>query len=142
MTAIGDHLAQTFTALRAHRLRATLTILGLTMGVATIITVVTLIQGANQYVELKIANLGTNVFQIGRVPFVVTDFLAILKALKGVRRVVVAELNHGQYRREIERLARGIDVVGLNRVDGESISPAEFAAARMAAPLTHQEVGR
>lgn len=82
MTAIGDHLEQTLTALRAYRLRATLTILGLTMGVATIITVVTLIQGANQYVELKIANLGTNVFQIGRVPFVVTDFLAILKALK------------------------------------------------------------
>ena len=34
------------------------------MGVATLITVMTLVQGANLYVEQKIANLGTNVFRI------------------------------------------------------------------------------
>ena len=33
--------------------------LGLTMGVATLITVMTIVQGANLYVEQKIANLGT-----------------------------------------------------------------------------------
>jgi 2-oxoglutarate ferredoxin oxidoreductase subunit alpha len=44
----------------------------------------------------------------------------------GIKRVVVAELNHGQYRREIERLAHGIEVHGLNRVDGELISPDDF----------------
>lgn len=79
---MGDHLVQTFAALRAYKLRAILTMLGLTMGVATIITVVTLIQGANVYVEQKIANLGANVFQIGRVPFAARDFLTVLKALK------------------------------------------------------------
>lgn len=79
---MGDHLVQTFAALRAYKLRAVLTMLGLTMGVATIITVVTLIQGANLYVEQKIANLGANVFQIGRVPFAARDFLTVLKALK------------------------------------------------------------
>jgi putative ABC transport system permease protein len=52
------------------------------MGVATIITVITLIQGANVYVEQKIANLGTNAFQIGRVPFAVTDFTLVLRALR------------------------------------------------------------
>ena len=36
------------------------------MGVATLITVMTLVQGANIYVEQKIANLGTNVFRIAR----------------------------------------------------------------------------
>ena len=51
---------------------------------------------------------------------------AIRNALRGIRRVVVAELNLGQYRREIERLAGGIEVLGLNRVDGELIRPAEF----------------
>jgi putative ABC transport system permease protein len=56
--------------------------LGLTMGVATLITVVTIIQGANVYVEQKIANLGTNVFQIARTPFAVTDFNVVIKALK------------------------------------------------------------
>ncbi len=49
---------------------------------------------------------------------------AIAGALDGVERVVVPELNLGQYRREIERLAGGCEVVGVNRVDGELISPA------------------
>ncbi|MCU1312192.1 MAG: hypothetical protein JWO20_3317 [Candidatus Angelobacter sp.] len=82
MLALRDNLSQTFGALRAHKLRASLTMLGLTMGVATLITVMTLVQGANLFVEQKIANLGTNVFQIARTPFAVTDFNIIIKSLK------------------------------------------------------------
>src|SRR5438876_7968253 len=82
MLAVRDNLAQCISALRAHKLRASLTMLGLTMGVATLITVMTLVQGANLYVEQKIANLGTNVFQIARTPFAVTDFNVIIKSLK------------------------------------------------------------
>src|SRR6266404_3098339 len=82
MLAVRDNLVECFGALRAHKMRASLTMLGLTMGVATLITVMTLIQGANVYVEQKIANLGTNVFQIARTPFAVTDFNIIIKALK------------------------------------------------------------
>src|SRR5579863_5190187 len=82
MLALRDNLAECVAALRAHKLRTALTMLGLTMGVATLITVMTLIQGANVYVEQKIANLGTNVFQIARTPFAVTDFNVIIKALK------------------------------------------------------------
>src|SRR5438105_2382573 len=82
MLAIRDNLVQCVSALHAHKLRASLTMLGLTMGVATLITVMTIVQGANAYVESKIANLGTNVFQIARTPFAVTDFNIIIKALK------------------------------------------------------------
>src|SRR5947209_10419478 len=82
MLAIRDNLEQCVSALYAHKLRASLTMLGLTMGVATLITVMTIVQGANAYVENKIANLGTNVFQIARTPFAVTDFNIIIKALK------------------------------------------------------------
>jgi putative ABC transport system permease protein len=67
-------------ALRAHKLRAALTVLGLTMGVATLITVMTIVQGANVYVEQKIANLGTDVFRVARMPFATTDFNLIIKA--------------------------------------------------------------
>src|SRR5438309_8799970 len=80
MLAVRDNLVQCISALRAHKLRASLTMLGLTMGVATLITVMTLVQGANLYVEQKIANLGTNVFRVGRIPFAVTDFVALTKA--------------------------------------------------------------
>jgi putative ABC transport system permease protein len=82
MLAVRDNITQCFSALRSHKLRTSLTILGLTMGVATLITVMTIVQGANLYVENKIANLGTNVFQIARTPFAVTDFNIIIKALK------------------------------------------------------------
>lgn len=52
---------------------------------------------------------------------------ALRKAMAPVRRVMVAELNLGQYRREIERLARDDqEVIGVHRVDGELISPAEI----------------
>jgi len=50
----------------------------------------------------------------------------IRRALAGVQRVVVAELNLGQYRREIERLAPDCQVVGAHRVDGELLSPQEI----------------
>src|SRR6476659_11365095 len=82
MFAVRDNLAEPFSALRAHKLRASLTMLGLTMGVATLITVMTIVQGANLYVEQKIANLGTNVFQVASTPFAVTDFNLVIKALK------------------------------------------------------------
>src|SRR5947209_10259496 len=82
MLAVRDNLAQCISALRAHKLRASLTIVGLTMGVATLITVMTIVQGANLYVEQKIANLGTNVFQVARTPFAATDFNVVIKAMK------------------------------------------------------------
>jgi putative ABC transport system permease protein len=82
MLAVRDNLVQCFSALRAHKLRASLTMLGLTMDVATLITVMTIVQGANLFVEQKIANLGTNVFQMARTPFAVTDFTIVVKALK------------------------------------------------------------
>ncbi|HEX6790436.1 MAG TPA: pyruvate flavodoxin/ferredoxin oxidoreductase, partial [Candidatus Krumholzibacteria bacterium] len=47
----------------------------------------------------------------------------------GITRVVVAELNHGQYRREIERLAKDVEVRGLHRVDGELIKPEQLVGA-------------
>ncbi len=54
---------------------------------------------------------------------------AIRRALEPVRRVVVAELNLGLYRREIERLAGDREVTGVHRVDGALISPEELVEA-------------
>ena len=54
---------------------------------------------------------------------------AIGLALEGIGRVVVPELNLGQYRREIERLAGDREVVGIGRVDGELVTPEEIGAA-------------
>jgi putative ABC transport system permease protein len=82
MVGITDNLRLAAEAINTHKLRSVLTILGLTLGVATLITVMTLVQGANLYVEQKIANLGTNVFRLAKTPFAVVDFSVVVKALK------------------------------------------------------------
>ncbi|HZQ09101.1 MAG TPA: pyruvate flavodoxin/ferredoxin oxidoreductase [Anaerolineae bacterium] len=51
---------------------------------------------------------------------------ALRAAAEDVKRIVVAELNLGQYRLEIERLLPHKDVVGVNRIDGELITPEEI----------------
>jgi 2-oxoglutarate ferredoxin oxidoreductase subunit alpha len=51
---------------------------------------------------------------------------AIEKALSEADRVIVPELNIGLYRREVERLAGGRTVVGVNRIDGDLIAPEQI----------------
>jgi len=54
---------------------------------------------------------------------------ALRAALAAHAHVVVAELNHGLYRREVERLAPGREVHGLHRVDGQLLAPEQFVEA-------------
>ena len=54
---------------------------------------------------------------------------ALADALTGTDRVVVAELNRGLYRREVERLAGERDVVGVHRMDGELVAPDQILEA-------------
>jgi 2-oxoglutarate ferredoxin oxidoreductase subunit alpha len=47
--------------------------------------------------------------------------------MEGVERIVVAELNEGQIRREVERLVCGVaEVTGVHRLDGELITPQQI----------------
>src|SRR5215813_9595914 len=91
MPSVTENFGIAAESIRTHKLRAALTMLGLTMGVATLITVMTIVQGANLYVEQKVANLGTNVFQIARTPFAVVDFRAVTKALRN-KNILVEDL--------------------------------------------------
>lgn len=78
----GDTLRLAMAALRAHKLRTTLTLLGLVIGVTSLILVMTLIQGANTYVETKIANLGADVFQVSKQPLVSTSWEELSRSKK------------------------------------------------------------
>jgi 2-oxoglutarate ferredoxin oxidoreductase subunit alpha len=51
----------------------------------------------------------------------------IRAAMAGIRKVVVPEMNMGQYRREIERIAgAGVEVVGVNKMDTTLVSPKDI----------------
>jgi putative ABC transport system permease protein len=56
-------------AIWAHKLRSALTLLGMIIGVAAVVVVVSLIQGFNTYVDEKIANIGSNSFTVFRFDF-------------------------------------------------------------------------
>jgi putative ABC transport system permease protein len=62
-------------AIHSHKLRSFLTLLGVIFGVATVIVVVSLIEGFNKYVDEKIANIGTNAFSVQK--FSIEDFSSL-----------------------------------------------------------------
>ncbi|HSE33359.1 MAG TPA: ABC transporter permease [Pyrinomonadaceae bacterium] len=70
-------------AILAHKMRSFLTLLGVIFGVATVIVVVSLIEGFNAYVDEKIANIGTNAFAVRK--YSLDDFSSI-EALNAARR--------------------------------------------------------
>lgn len=77
-----------------HKLRSFLTLLGVIFGVATVIVIVSLIEGFNAYVDDKIANIGTNAFSVQR--FSLEDFSSV-EVMNAARRrnkdITVDDLN-------------------------------------------------
>ena len=56
-------------AIWAHKLRSALTLLGMIIGVAAVVVVVSLIQGFNRYIDEKIAGIGAKSYTIQRFSF-------------------------------------------------------------------------
>ena len=59
--------------LRTHKLRSFLTLLGVILSVATLIVVVSMVEGTNKYVADKVANFGSNVFLVMRFPIITSQ---------------------------------------------------------------------
>jgi putative ABC transport system permease protein len=60
-------------SLWANKLRSVLTLLGVVIGVASVIAVVTLVNGANVYVQTKFSNYGADVFTVSKMPSIITN---------------------------------------------------------------------
>jgi putative ABC transport system permease protein len=60
-------------SLWANKLRTVLTLLGVVIGVASVIAVVTLVNGANTFVVTKFSNYGADVFTITKQPAIITS---------------------------------------------------------------------
>ena len=68
-------------ALRAHKLRSFLTLLGVILSVTTLVFVMSVIAGLNMYVADRVANLGANVYIVDRFG-IITSQDAWIKAQK------------------------------------------------------------
>ena len=72
--------------MRAHKLRSFLVLLGVILSVATLILVVALISGMNQYFAERVANLGSNVFVINKLG-IISDSAEYVKAIRRNRDI-------------------------------------------------------
>jgi putative ABC transport system permease protein len=71
--AFGEAVRIAVSSLWAHKMRSVLTLLGVVIGVTSVIAVVSIITGLNTYVAEKVFNLGADVFLVNRGPSIITN---------------------------------------------------------------------
>ena len=94
-------------ALRAHKLRSFLTLLGVILAVATLVAVMSVVAGLNFYVADRVANLGANVYLVDRFG-IITSQDAWVKAQK--RPLVTLE----EYQRLRENMKTAANVAATD----------------------------
>ncbi len=121
--------------LRTHKMRSFLMLLGIILAVSTLIVVVALISGANQYIASRVANLGSNVFLVRRYPLISTledfvkftrsnrrvtwdDYLALKEELK-LPRNIGAEARANTLVRSANQTLEDVNLRGVTRSIGE-----------------------
>ena len=102
-------------SLRAHKLRSFLTLLGVILAVATLVSVMSVIAGLNNYIQDKVADLGANTFVIDRFG-IITSMDAYVKAQK--RPLITLE--EFERFRDSSQLAK--QVAGYDRQPQNSLS--------------------
>jgi len=137
-------------ALRAHKLRSFLTLLGVILAVTTLVFVMSVIAGLNLYVAERVANLGANVFIVDRFGILTSrdDFIKAQKRplitmedyerLRGtlkLARAVAAEEDRNFQTRVGDAIMENTDIMGatpnfadvrnLNVVEGRFITQAD-----------------
>jgi len=71
--AFGEAVRIATASLWAHKMRSVLTLLGVVIGVTSVIAVVSIVNGLNRYVAEKVFNLGADVFLVNRRPAIITN---------------------------------------------------------------------
>jgi putative ABC transport system permease protein len=123
---IGELLRVAWKAVTAHKLRSFLTLLGVIIGVMTVVAVVAVISGLNNYVATKIFSLSPDVYAVTRWGIITSreEFLAALKR----KPISKAELE------QVLRLAKSAERIGassgatrLARYEGRKLSDVQIS---------------
>jgi putative ABC transport system permease protein len=142
VTTSGETVRVALAALRENKLRATLTTLGIVIGVGAVIAMMALGSGAQRAVQEQVASLGTNLlsvvpgqsFQMGvasqtRVSLTVDDYEALAAAAGGALAAVVPEIGQS---RQVQYQARNINVTVLGTtVDYPTVNNFTLTAGAM-----------
>lgn len=98
-------------SLWANKLRSVLTLLGIVIGIAAVIAVVTFVSGLNAYVANEVFGLGADVFIVNKVPNVITNVNQWLEMQKR------KNLNIDDYH-AIQQACRHCEYVGASAATG------------------------
>ncbi len=101
----AESIAISLRSLYANKLRSFLTLLGIIIGVTTVITVVTIIQGLNRYVKYQLFAFGTNSFTVSRTPDIITNLKDAQEMLKRKR----IEYEDYMYLKSAARVSRMVE---------------------------------
>ena len=70
---LNEYIIMAWEALRSHKLRSMLTTLGILIGVTTIITIWTTIQGLNQYVFKQLSNISSSTIYVEKYSWIIKN---------------------------------------------------------------------
>jgi putative ABC transport system permease protein len=63
-----ENLMVAMDTLRAHKVRSTLTVVGIVIGVTSVISVAAIIEGLNRYIQQRVESFGSRTYFISRIP--------------------------------------------------------------------------
>ncbi len=78
----SEAVAVAFASLRSNKLRSFLTVLGILIGVSSVIAVVAIIDGLDGYIANRVLQLGTKSFTVQKMPNVITSFQQFIEMNK------------------------------------------------------------
>jgi putative ABC transport system permease protein len=118
---IREPISVALETLRAHKMRSFLMLLGIILSVCTLIVVIALISGVNQYIAERVANLGSNVFLLTRFPLI-TDVEEFVKANRRNKKVTWDDYQSLRENMKLpERLGVELRTGGKVRVGSQSL---------------------
>jgi putative ABC transport system permease protein len=81
----GEAIRIALSSLRANKLRSLLTVLGILIGVSSVIAVVAITEGLDRYMSEKVLELGTKAFRLQRMPDIITSHEQWMEMMKRKR---------------------------------------------------------
>jgi putative ABC transport system permease protein len=99
-------------ALRAHKLRSFLTLLGVILAVTTLVAVMSVVAGLNFYVADRVANLGANVYVVDRFGIITSE----VEWVKAQKRPLIT-LEEYEWVRDNVKTAERVAAAGWVNID-------------------------
>ena len=143
VTAIWEAFRVATASLRANKLRTALTLMGIVVGVAAVISVVTIIKGLNQTVAQTFSSQGSTVFTVSKNPQIIKSREEFIRANRrkdvthedaeaiqrlcnacwrvGIAANAIETVKYADQKAENVRI-RGVDPLSMFEIDGVSIN--------------------